>query len=702
MRCLKNWAKNRGLFHWDSWACPSCRICEVCRRAGDPNKLMYCRRCDDAYHCYCQQPPHKNVGHGPYVCHKHTRCHSCGSTVPGSGPSTRWFLGYTCCDACGRLFVKGNYCPICLKVYRDSETTPMVCCDVCERWVHCACDGISDERYQQFQADQNLQYQCAACRGECYQVKDIDDAVQELWRRKDEFDHELITSLRASAALPSQEDISSVTPDSDNGKCGPVVLKNDYGKSLKFSVKTSKEYGKSMSNNVSPNKNTNKKAYHIKFVTRPEGSYQNSENQKEKRSFDSSSRDQKPNDMMIPYKNHGQESLLSSASRSLENGLKSGVYQSGRNKHGPTKEVGENIVERLSTVKTEVNKVQSLHFKECAAKIASKNEMVKGKKLVIHLGFRSRNVSSSPRSETSSFRKEQDLAAYYGSDDTSQSKTRDHENHMHETHGTIKCNGKGEKLDKVSKVRSSKHEDVEKEVILLRKFSDVQRTSNGNIGEESELSTSCVATPIAVQSVGEAMTRNDSEVVIPKKKRRSVGPSVNSQNDNGHEASRLQFVSGSSFNDTKPLLKLKFRNPYFGQSCSWVPRGEEENPIKGQRSKRKRPSAIEKPNAVIEEDDSSAAQLTHQENPFTEEVMDANWILQKLGKDAVGKRVEVYQSSEKSWDGGVVSDVTIQGYRGMSSSSLLVDLDDGRSTTLELGKQAVRFVSHKQGKRARR
>jgi hypothetical protein len=51
-------------------------------------------------------------------------------------------LGHTCCDACGRLFVKGNYCPVCLKVYRDSEATPMVCCDFCQRWVHCQCDGI--------------------------------------------------------------------------------------------------------------------------------------------------------------------------------------------------------------------------------------------------------------------------------------------------------------------------------------------------------------------------------------------------------------------------------------------------------------------------------------------------------------------------------------------------------------------------------
>ena len=28
------------------------------------------------------------------------------------------------------------------QVYRDSESTPMVCCDVCQRWVHCQCDGI--------------------------------------------------------------------------------------------------------------------------------------------------------------------------------------------------------------------------------------------------------------------------------------------------------------------------------------------------------------------------------------------------------------------------------------------------------------------------------------------------------------------------------------------------------------------------------
>ncbi|CAN6913011.1 unnamed protein product [Brassica oleracea] len=197
--CLKSWAQHRDLFDWSSWACPSCRTCEGCGTSGDPKKLMFCKRCDDAYHCDCQQPRHKTVTSGPYLCHKHTKCYSCGSKVPGNGQSLRWFLGHTCCDACGRLFVKGNYCPVCLKVYRDSEATPMVCCDFCQRWVHCTCDGISDERYMQFQVDGHLQYKCSTCRGESYQIKDLEEAAQEIWKRKDNDEKELIASLRASA-----------------------------------------------------------------------------------------------------------------------------------------------------------------------------------------------------------------------------------------------------------------------------------------------------------------------------------------------------------------------------------------------------------------------------------------------------------------------------------------------------------------------
>ncbi|KAF2564410.1 hypothetical protein F2Q70_00017240 [Brassica cretica] len=44
--CVKSWAQHRDLFHWSLWSCPSCRVCEVYRRTGDPNKFVFCKRCD--------------------------------------------------------------------------------------------------------------------------------------------------------------------------------------------------------------------------------------------------------------------------------------------------------------------------------------------------------------------------------------------------------------------------------------------------------------------------------------------------------------------------------------------------------------------------------------------------------------------------------------------------------------------------------
>ena len=214
-------------------------------------------------------------------------------------------------------------------------------------------------------------------------MKDIDDAVRELWNRKDIAERKLIASLRASAGLPSQEDIS---PHSDDAQSCPVVTKNDYGRSLKFSVKglsdkftkNSKESVNTVFKNVKPNKNPTNKT--IKFVSNAEGSFQNYEMQNGQRSF------------------------------STSNGLES---QHIGNKYSSIKEFGVNNVDRASKVQTDGWKLQGLQFKECT-KTASKNETVKGTKLVIHLGSKNRNVSSSPKSETSSCHREQDFAVSYG------------------------------------------------------------------------------------------------------------------------------------------------------------------------------------------------------------------------------------------------------------------------------------------------
>ncbi|XP_015881634.3 uncharacterized protein LOC107417540 isoform X1 [Ziziphus jujuba] len=689
--CLKSWAQHRDLFHWSSWTCPSCRICEVCRRTGDPNKFMFCKRCDGAYHCYCQHPSHKNVSSGPYLCPKHTKCHSCGSNVPGNGLSVRWFLGYTCCDACGRLFVKGNYCPVCLKVYRDSESTPMVCCDVCQRWVHCQCDGISDEKYLQFQVDGNLQYKCATCRGECYQVKDLEDAVKELWRRRDKADRDLIASLRAAAGLPTQEDIFSISPYSDDEESGPVVSKNEFGRSLKLSLKgmvdkspkKNKDYGKKSYSKVS----VKKKGYQgsIGGNTEPSQSF---EGHKDTQSFGYRLGHEK-NDGVQSYGNEVPDTCSSpiAGSQSQTEEICS-INQPGVLKHKFVDEVMVSDEDRTSrVVRIKNSKSNDLDSGEDSGKHAGKSKPVKGKKLVINLGARKINVTNSPRSDASTGQREQDLVASNGSEDTSRHRHDGSAKHVDDRNDNsgqlkgLKVAGREGNFIKLGKIRSG--------------ISDSSKSGQGRSADAYEITMpehsqtlsgkrSIEGSTAAVGPLGDAPVLRSDRVYSGKQSESRPDVSVENIDDSGHTP-----VSHSLPKDSKPLLKFKFKKPNVENQNSPL-QEEEKSSIKGQRSKRKRSSSFIDKISLSEDDDASQSQ---QDN-LMDEIMDANWILKKLGKDAIGKRVEVQQSSDNSWHKGVVSDL-IEG-----TSTLSVNLDDGRVKTLELGKQGVRFVSQKQ-KRSR-
>ncbi|XP_059649120.1 uncharacterized protein LOC132295062 isoform X2 [Cornus florida] len=697
--CLKAWAQHRDLFHWSSWTCPSCRICEVCRRTGDPNKFTFCRRCDGAYHCYCQQPPHKNVSSGPYLCPKHTRCHSCGSTVSGNGLSTRWFLGYTCCDACGRLFVKGNYCPVCLKVYRDSESTPMVCCDACQRWVHCQCDGISDEKYMQFQADGNLQYVCATCRGECYQVRDVEDAVQELWRRRDKVDQDLIVSLRAAAGLPTQEEIFSISPFSDDEENDPIILKNEYGRSLKFSLKglvdkspkKTKEYGKKSTNK----KYGKKKGYLPSLVSKMEA-HQSFEGHSGTPSLGYSGGDDKNDDMQ----SHRSGELFSSpAAESLTEGICS-INQAGVLKHKFIDEIAVSNDNRKSRM-VQIKNIKShgMVSGDDIEKNAIKSMTSKGPKLVIHLSGRNRNVTNSPGSDASSYQREQELTTSNGSGDIGQLQMTDRR--MLERHdATAKfANGKGDIVDYSDELKVSKF-GREGNLIKIRNInsevSDMKpKFGEGNLADGYE-AVSLVKPRVSLgkRSIegSAAMPGTETEVPAVRSDKASLKKHtegrLDASRDSINDNSRTPSVLHSLPKDSKPLLKLKFKNPYHENQTSWAPHGEEEKSfVKGQRSKRKRSSPFMDKTSTKEYED--AAQW-YEGSTLDDEIMDANWILQKLGKDAIGKRVEVHQPSDNTWHKGMVSDV-IEG-----ASIVSVALDDGRAKNLELGKQGIRFVSQKQ------
>jgi hypothetical protein len=50
----------------------------------------------------------------------------------------------------------------------------------------------------------------------------------------------------------------------------------------------------------------------------------------------------------------------------------------------------------------------------------------------------------------------------------------------------------------------------------------------------------------------------------------------------------------------------------------------------------------------VDDSDGKIPAKRHQQST-NDEVMDANWILRKLGKDAIGKRIEVHQASDGKW-----------------------------------------------------
>ena len=245
-----------------------------------------------------------------------------------------------------------------------------------------------------------------------FQVKDIDDAVRELWRRRDKADKDLIANLRAAAGLPSQEEIFSLSPFSDDEETSPTVLKHDHGRSLKFSVKglgtkNSKEYGKTNFKNSLSNKKHLKKGFQLQSAGKPEGSYRNVDTRHGISSLESSFRDQTADDT----NSYGTKTEIFSSPLAIASGnnrMKSYDDHIGSDKNSSTKEAVIIASDKVPKVHIKGSKSQILHMKESTGKNATKSEPVKGTKLVIHLGGKHRNTTCSPVSEHVTCQKEQD------------------------------------------------------------------------------------------------------------------------------------------------------------------------------------------------------------------------------------------------------------------------------------------------------
>ncbi|KAG5134744.1 hypothetical protein JHK82_025932 [Glycine max] len=615
--CLRSWGRNRDLFHWSSWTCPLCRICEACRRTGDPSKFMFCKRCDGAYHCYCLQPPHK--------------------------------------------------------VYRDSESTPMVCCDSCQLWVHCQCDNISDEKYHQFQLDGNLQYKCPTCRGECYQVKNPEDAAREIWRRRNIAERDLIASLRAAAGLPTQEEIFSISPFSDDEDSGPLKLKSESARSFKFSLKN---LANDSPKKKSSSKKTAKKKDSQLFMTSKIDTHNSCEGHSDIKSLHSLDDDK--NDDIQSQRNEGPDVYSSPAAGSLSQTEASfPIDQPGILKQKFVDEVMVSDEERKPrVVRIKSNKALIPDSEEESGKHSLKTQNVKGKKLVINLGARKINVASSPRSDTSSCQKDQDPVTVNGNEDISQWRKGDKFalDRQDDTARHIDGNKVDSGQSKIFRV-SGREGNLIKLGKVKPDVSEFNLTSGRGNMSDGRIKHSIDG---MINKVGIKATSRGERTYLGKQSEGSSDAYETDDNNN-------RTPSHSLPKDSKPLLRFKFKKPSI-ESQNSSQQEEEKMTIKGQRSKRKRPSPFKEKTTFNESEGVSQSR----QDSAMDGIMDANWILMKLGNDAIGKRVEVHQTSDNSWHKGVVTDV-VEG-----TSKLYVALDDGKVKNVELRKQGVRFVPQKQ------
>lgn len=99
--------------------------------------------------------------------------------------------------------------------------------------------------------------------------------------------------------------------------------------------------------------------------------------------------------------------------------------------------------------------------------------------------------------------------------------------------------------------------------------------------------------------------------------------------------------------DSRRFLKLKIKKhnseSHDGEAPSIV--DERSSSGKGHRSKRKRASPPAEKSAFNEDEDVSLSR----EESLLDEMLDASWILKKLGKDAKGKKVQIHDASDNSW-----------------------------------------------------
>lgn len=222
--------------------------------------------------------------------------------------------------------------------------------------------------------------------------------------------------MRAAAGLPTQEDIFSISPYSDDEDCWPT--RNEHGRSFKFSLKglvdKSPKKTKDQGKKSSIKKNVRKKEYEasITGAIDPHQSFEEDGDIK----YSHSLGDDKNDDGQSSRNEHSV--ISSSHVAGVLNNTEEGfcfTNRPGALKHKLVNDVMvKNEDRRPRVVRIKSSQSHGLDSEEETATQVNKSKTVKGKKLVINFGPRKINAANSPRSDTSSCHRDQDIVTPNG------------------------------------------------------------------------------------------------------------------------------------------------------------------------------------------------------------------------------------------------------------------------------------------------
>ncbi|KAI6660943.1 Histone-lysine N-methyltransferase 2B isoform X1 [Oopsacas minuta] len=190
----------------DTWMCSSCTSCAVCRRGRDVDIIHQCYKCQTYYHMGClgiHLPfPLAEEGSNNWPCPRCVICQGCGTQRPEKFPEQ--LTGEKVfCKRCIFLRKKGNFCPVCDKVYEDNNwNCRMIQCDDCKAWLHDTCESLSDEDYHLLgELPGNFPYTCSICH-----KMSADSSEVAPWRRAVDEDrnkriHSIVYQLKSQQML---------------------------------------------------------------------------------------------------------------------------------------------------------------------------------------------------------------------------------------------------------------------------------------------------------------------------------------------------------------------------------------------------------------------------------------------------------------------------------------------------------------------